>query len=46
MATSTLPDSVLPQRPRRAIVRREPTQRAAARALRRTATPTTGRTWL
>lgn len=46
MTTSTLPGSVLPQRPRRAVVRREPTQRAAARALRRTATPTTGRTWL
>lgn len=37
--------SVLPQRPRRAVVRREPSQRAAARAVRRTATPTTGRTW-
>jgi hypothetical protein len=33
------------ERPRRRAVRREPSQRAAARALRRTATPTTGRTW-
>ncbi len=32
--------------PRRPVVRREPSQRAAARAVRRTATPTTGRTWL
>jgi hypothetical protein len=32
-------------RPRRRPVRREPSQRAAARAVRRTATPTTGRTW-
>ena len=50
MSTSTLSSSttstVLPTRPRRAVVRRAPTQRAAARALRRTATPTTGRTWL
>lgn len=37
---------VLAERPRRRAVRREPSQRAAARALRRTATPTTGRTWL
>lgn len=44
MTTSALP-TVLPQRPRRAVVRREPSQRAAARAVRRTAAPTTGRTW-
>jgi hypothetical protein len=36
----------LPRRPRRQVVRRPPTQRAASRALRRTSTPTTGRTWL
>lgn len=35
----------LPARPRRARVPRVPTQREAARALRRTAAPTTGRTW-
>ena len=45
MTTTTLPGSVLPERPRRAVVKREPTQRSAARALRRTAAPTTGRTW-
>ena len=44
--TSPAPGTVLPQRPRRAVVPRAPTQRTAARALRRTATPTTGRTWL
>lgn len=32
--------------PRRPVVRREPSQRAAARALRRTAPATTGRAWL
>jgi hypothetical protein len=36
----------LERRPRRAKVTRPPSQRAASRALRRTATPTTGRTWL
>lgn len=35
----------LATRPRRAKVQRPPTPRAAARALRRTATPTTGHTW-
>lgn len=35
----------LPTRPRRARVPRVPTQREAARALRRTAPPTTGRSW-
>jgi hypothetical protein len=40
------PSPARTERPRRGAVRREPSQRAAARALRRTATPTTGRTWL
>ena len=35
----------LPSRPRRRVVPRPPSQRAAARALRRTAAPTTVRTW-
>lgn len=46
MTTTTSPGSVLPQRPKRAVVKRPPTQRAAARTLRRTAAPTTGHTWL
>ena len=46
MTTTTLPGTVLAQRPRRTVVKREPTQRAAARAVRRTADPTTGRTWV
>ena len=43
--TTTAPPAVLPSRPRRTRVEREPSQRAAARRLRRSATPTTGRTW-
>src|SRR5687767_4564460 len=40
------PDLPLPRRPRREKLDRGPSPRAAERALRRTATPTTGRTWL
>jgi hypothetical protein len=39
------PDLPLARRPRREVVRREPTPRAAARRLRRTAPRTTTRTW-
>jgi hypothetical protein len=44
-ATSGRPDLPLPRRPRRQVVRREPTPRAAARSLRRTSKRTTTRTW-
>lgn len=44
-AAAPRPDLPLARRPRRAVVRREPTPRAAARELRRTAAPTTARTW-
>jgi hypothetical protein len=39
------PDLPLARRPRRQVVRREPSPRAAARSLRRTAERTTARTW-
>jgi hypothetical protein len=39
------PELPLPRRPRRELVRREPSPRAAARQLRRTAPRTTSRTW-
>ena len=39
------PDLPLARRPRRQVVRREPSPRAAARRLRRTAPRTTARTW-
>jgi hypothetical protein len=44
-ATVDLLRPVPRRRPPRPRVQRAPSQRAAARALRRTATPTTGRTW-
>jgi hypothetical protein len=44
-STSARPDLPLPRRPRREVVRRQPTPRAAARQLRRTAQRTTTRTW-
>ena len=44
-AATARPDLPLARRPRRQVVRREPTPRAAARSLRRTAERTTARTW-
>ena len=44
-STAGRPDLPLPRRPRRQVVRREPTPRAAARRLRRTAPRTTVPTW-
>ena len=45
MTSPPLAPATLPTRPRRPKVDRPPSQRAAARALRRSAPPTTGRTW-
>ena len=44
-AGTARPELPLARRPRRQVVRREPTPRAAARSLRRTAPRTTARTW-